>query len=239
MGNIRRKVAAVLLFIDTVRQRAISGSSLYIQAEPKSPIIRKEDGYVVIMEQPGVKNLDISISGGGFASMRIHIGVAGENPVHIHYVNLLPSSAYPFTEHMAIIHGKGASSEMYAVRMSDSSKYRLMEDIAAGGRAIRLWGAERLMPGQLMLLEGEGCREYITLLEPSDDTEYEYRVSGNIRNSYIKGKAKIYSAVRIMPDESGGFCIAYDGVRKGGEEILLEDKTIAIEEGQEYVINFD
>ena len=103
MGRIRCKAAVALRFIDTVTHAPVSGSGLYIQVVPKSPMIWKEDGYVVIMEQPGVDSLDIFVSGGSFLPTRFHVALLREGSVPIWYIHLLPSDGYPFTEQMAVI----------------------------------------------------------------------------------------------------------------------------------------
>lgn len=244
MGRIRHKAAAVIRFIDTVTQAPVSGSSLYIRIEQKSPIIWKEDGYVVIMEQPGVECLDISVSGGRFSPLEFHMDIMREAPVQIQYIHLLPASGYPFTRQMAVIRGDGASGELYAVRVADSGKYRLMENLSAGENRIKLWGNERFSPGQQLLLSEEDRYELVTLLEADDETEHGYRTVEQLKGAWKKGKTKIYSAVQISPDDSGSFCIAYDRISKEGEEIRflsvmneenapLVDKVVEIQEGQE------
>ncbi len=220
MGRIRHKAAVVLRFIDTVTQAPVSGRSLYIRNKQKSPIIWKEDGYVVIMEQPGVDSLDISVSGGMFSSMEFHMDIMREAPVQIQYIHLLPASGYPFTRQMAVIRGNGTSEELYAVRVADSGRYRLMENLTAGVDRIKLWGNERFSPGQLLLLN-EGQRyEPVMLVADDEDNEYEYCIRGQIRGNWKKGKTKVYSAIRISPDDKGNFCIAYDRISKGGEKIF-------------------
>lgn len=219
MGRIRRRAAAVIRFIDTVTQAPVSGSGLYIQIRQKSPIIWKEDGYVVIMEQPGVDSLDISVSGGRFTPARFHMEVLRDAPVQICYVHLLPSSGYPFTKEMAVIRGTCPPEGLYAVRMADAGRYRLMEDLAGEENRIRLWGNERFSPGQQLILS-EGQRyEPLTLLAADEETEYGYHLKGQIKGAWKKGKTKVYSVIRIFPDDKGSFCIAYDRISKGGEKI--------------------
>lgn len=253
MGNIRRRVAAAFLFIDTVTQRAITGRGLRLEVKQKCPVIWKEEGYAVIMQQPGVVSLDITVSGSSFATVRLHVDVARESPVQIRHVHILPSKAYPFTPQMAVIHGKGAARTMYALRVADSGKYKLMETITAGEKMIRLWGVKALLPGQMLFLEGKDFREQVMILEADDGTEYGYRVSGAIQGSYTKEKTMVCSSIKIMPDADGGFWLAYDGIHKGGEKIrlvdgmeneMLLDETeidmeIDIEEGQQYTVCFD
>lgn len=219
MGRIRRRAAAVIRFIDTVTQAPVSGSGLYIQIRQKSPIIWKEDGYVVIMEQPGVDSLDISVSGGRFSPARFHMEVLQDKPVQICYAHLLPASGYPFTKEMAVIRGNCPPEGLYAVRMADAGRYRLMEDLDGGENRIRLWGNERFSPGQLLLLN-EGQRyEPVTLLADDEETEYGYHLRGQMKGKWKKGKTKIYSAIRIFPDDKGEFCVAYTRISKGGEKI--------------------
>lgn len=219
MGRIRRRAAAVIRFIDTVTQAPVSGSSLYIQIRQKSPILWKEDGYVVVMEQPGVDSLDISVSGGYFSPAQFHVEVLRDVPVRIRYIHLLPASGYPFTREMAVIRGNCPPEGLYAVRMEDAGRYRLMEDLTGGDSRIRLWGNEKFSPGQLLLLN-EGQRyEPVTLLAEEEETEYGYCIREQIRESWKKGKTKVCSAIRIFPDEQGRFCAAYDRVGKNGEKI--------------------
>lgn len=219
MGRIRRRAAAVLRFIDTVTQAPVSGSSLYIQVKQKSPILWKEDGYVVIMEQPGVDSLDISVSGGRFSPARFHMDVLRDAPVRICYAHLLPAAGYPFTREMAVIRGNCPPEGLYAVRTAAAGRYRLMEDLTGGEYRIRIWGNERFSPGQQLLLN-EGQRyEPVTLLAADEENEYGYQIKEPIRGEWRKGKTRIYSAIKIFPDDSGNFCIAYDRISKGGEKI--------------------
>lgn len=219
MGRIRRRVAAVLRFIDTVTQTPVSGGSLYIQTQQRSPVLWKEDGYVVIMEQPGVDGLDISVSGSRFAPVRFHVDVLRDIPVQICYVHLLPGAGYPFTKDMAVIRGTCPLQELYAVRMADEGRYRLMEDLAEGENKIKIWGNERFSAGQQLLLREKQRYEPVTLLAADEGTEFGYHIRGQLKESWKKGKTKLYSAVRISPDDRGNFCIAYDRISKGGEKI--------------------
>ena len=99
MGTIRRRVAAVLCFMDTVTQAPVSGGSVYIQIRQKSPVIRKDDGYIVILAQSGVDSLDIDVSGAVFLPVSVHISLAAEAAGAIRYIYLMPSLDYPFTPH--------------------------------------------------------------------------------------------------------------------------------------------
>ncbi len=245
MGRIRCKAAVVIRFIDTVTQAPVSGSSLYIQVVPKSPLIWKEDGYVVIMEQPGVDSLDISVSCSSFSPVRFHVALLREAPVPIRYVRLLPATGYPFTERMAVIRGTAAQGELYALRVADAGRYRIMENLTAGEAVVKLWGSERISPGQLLMLNEGERYEPVTLLEADDETEYGYRITEPLKESWRKGKTKLYSAVRISTDDEGRFCIAYDRIQKGGEtirfwggqEINKADMELEIREGQELEID--
>lgn len=252
MGRIRRRVAAVLRFIDTVTQAPVSGSGLYIQIRQKSPVIWKEDGYVVIMEQPGVDSLDISVSGGRFSPVRFHMDVSGDAPVQICYAHLLPASGYPFTKEMAVIRGNCPPEGLYAVRMADAGRYRLMEDLDGGESRIRLWGNEMFSPGQLLLLNEGERYEPVTLLADEEEVEYGYHIRGQLKEKWKKGKTKIYSAIRISPDENGKFCVAYTRISKGGEKIrflygkatvtdtaaeTVTGTEVEIQEGQEMEIH--
>lgn len=252
MGIIRRRVAAALRFIDTVTQIPVSGSSLYIQIRQKSPIIRKDDGYVVILSQPGVDSLDIDVSGAGFSAVTVHMNLVQE--AVIQYIYLLPSRDYPFTPQMAVIFGTCTAHGLYAVRAVDSSRYRLMEDIAKGGEMIRIWGNEKFLQGQQLLLNEGEQYALVTLLEPDDETEYGYRIQKPAAACFHKGKTKVYSVLRISPDKNGRFCAAYDKISKDGEIIRFLgdhflghegnpkadteiDTQVRIQEGQEIEIH--
>ena len=254
MGSIRRRVAAALRFIDTVTQTPVPGSSLYIQIRQKSPIIRKDDGYVVILSQSGVDSLDIDVSGAGFLAVTVHMNLVQEAAAVIQYIYLLPSLDYPFTPQMAVISGTCTTRGLYAVRAVDSSRYRLMEDIAKGMEMIRIWGSEKFLQGQRLLLNEGEQYALVTLLESDDETEYGYRIQKPAAACFHKGKTTVYSVIRISPDKSGRFCAAYDKISKDGEIIRFLgdhflghegkanagteiDTQVRIQEGQEIEIH--
>ena len=226
MGTIRHRAAAVLRFIDTVTQTLVSGSSLQIQIRQKSPMIRKHDGCVVILAQSGVDSLDIAASGACFLPVALHISLAGEAPVAVQYIYLLPSPGYPFTPQMAVIFGTNAACGLYAVRTADCGRYRLMEDFDADKDVIRLWGVKKFLPGQQLLLNEEDQYALVTLLEPDDETEQAYRIGEQVKACFQKGKTKVYSVIKISPDRNGSFCVAYDRIRKGGERIRFLEENI-------------
>lgn len=68
--------------------------------------------------------------------------------------------------------------------------------------------------------QGEQCA-LVTLLESDDETERGYRIMEEPEMDFPKGRTKVYSVIRIFPDESGRFCVAYDRVHKDGETIRL------------------
>lgn len=246
MGSIRRRVAAALCFIDTVTQTLVSGSRLYIQTRQKNPIIRKDDGYVVILSQSSVDSLDIDVSGAGFFAVTVHMDLVQESGAVIQYIYLLPSPDYPFTPQMAVIFGTCTARGLYAVRTADSSRYKLMEDIAEGMEMIRIWGTEKFLRGQRLLLNEGERYALVTLSEPDDETAYGYRIQKAAAACFHKGKTKVYSVIRISPDKSGNFCAAYDKVSKDGEIIRFLgnpgadteiDTQVRIQEGQEIKIH--
>lgn len=229
MGTIRRTVAAVLRFLDTAASMPVSGGGLFIQIRQKSPVIRKDDGYAVILAQPGVDRLDIDISGGGFLPVRMQIDLAQEVPGKIHYVYLLPGKGYPLTPRMAAINGKSGARKLYAVRMADAGRYKLMEDIGPESDVVKLWGIERFLQGQQMLFAQGEQYALAALAEAEDGMEYGYRLKGHLSGRFPKGKTKVYSVIPISPDENGCFRIAYDKVSGEGEQIrfLGEDAFFA------------
>lgn len=254
MGTIRRRVAAVLCFMDTVTQAPVSGGSVYIQIRQKSPVIRKDDGYIVILAQSGVDSLDIDVSGAVFLPVSVHISLAAEAAGAIRYIYLMPSLDYPFTPQTAVIFGTCAACGLCAVRTADSGRYRLMEDLDAGKDRIRLWGIEKFLPGRQLLLHEGTQYARVTLLQPDDGTEQSYDIGGRVRAHFQKGKTKVYSVTRIFPDNSGRFCVAYDNVCKSGETIRFLgdhifarqkdgrenigiDVQVGIQEGQKIEIN--
>lgn len=250
MGRIRCKAAAVLCFIDTVTQSLVSGRSILIQIQQKSPMIRKDDGCVVILAQPGVDSLDLDVAGTGFLPVKFHIKLEKKAPIRIQYIYLLPSSGYPFTPQMAIIRGTCAARGLCAARTADKDGCRLMENLDAGASVIRLWGIERFLQGQQLLLEQEGQSAVVTLLAPDDTVGHGYRIAEPIGVCFQKDKTNVCSAVSVFPDRNGRFCLAYDKVRRGGEMIRFIDRDISgtgagtgkglrvgIQEGQEIEIN--
>jgi len=231
MGRIRRRAVLALYFIDTVTQDMVSGSALRIEIRQPSPVIRKEEGCVVIMEQPGVDSLDIVVSGGGFSPVGLHAALVREAPVQIRYLYLLPSPDYPFTQQMAVIRGTCTMRCLYAVRAADSARYKLMDNLGAGERVVKLWGIERFLRGQQLLLDNGEQYALVTLLEPDDETEHGYRIMEESGMDFLKGRTKVYSVIRIFPDESGRFCVAYDRVHKDGETIRLWGDPVCPREG--------
>lgn len=232
MGTIRRRVAAVLRFLDTVAQAPVSGGSLSIRIRQKSPVIRKDDGYVVILEQPGVYSLDIEVSGGGFSPVVVQIDLE-EAAAGIRYIYLLPAPGYPFTPGMAVISGTCGPGGAYALRTADSGRYRLMEDLDGDGDVVRIWGIERFLQGQQLLLNQEEKYALVTLTEPDGEIDHGYRIRERTGICFQKGKTKICSAIRISPDERGRFCLAYDRIRGEketirflGEEIFSRGKNL-------------
>lgn len=228
MGRIRRRAAAVFCFIDTVTQSPVSSRSLLIQIQQKSPVIRKDDGCVVILAQDGVDSLDIAVTSVGFSPVTFHADLAVEAPVVVQYIYLLPSSGYPFTPQMAVIRGTCAARGLCAVRMADCGRYRLMENLDAGDAVMRLWGVEKFLRGQQLLLEQEGQYAVVTLLEPDDAAGHGYRITQPVPvpTGFQKGKTKVYSVTRVCPDGNGRFCVAYDKVCKGGEMIRFMDGDV-------------
>lgn len=230
MGRIRRRAGAVIRFIDTVTQAPVSGSSLYIQVKQKSPVIWKEDGYVVIMEQPGVDSLEVAVSGASFAPARFCMDVLRDAPVRVCYAPLLPSAGYPFTREMAVIRGTCPLEGMYAARLAGG--YRLMEDLAAGGDRVRVWGNEPFSPGQMLLLDDGERYEPVILIGIDESVGYGYQLLDRLKGNWKKGKTKVYSAIRIFPDDTGSFCVAYDRIAKGGEKIrFIGGSCILSDEG--------
>lgn len=244
MGRIRRRAASVLYCIDTVTQAPIPGRNLDIEIRQQSLIIRKEDGFVVIMEQPGVDSLDIVVSSRGFCPVKLHVNLVREAPVQIQYLYLLPSPDYPFAQQMAVIRGTCAACGPYAVRVADCSKYKLMDHLNAGEHVMKLWGIRKFLPGQQLLLDDGEHYALATLMEPDDEAEHGYHIMEQIKADFLKEQTKVYSVIRISPDESGRFCVAYDRIHKGGETIRfwggrtdgMTDIKIEIQEGQEMEI---
>ncbi|MDE6984252.1 MAG: hypothetical protein K2O99_06895 [Lachnospiraceae bacterium] len=129
-----------------------------------------------------------------------------------------------------------------------------MEDLDPKKDVIRLWGIEKFLQGQQLLLNEGGQYALVTLLQPDDKTERGYRIRERVKACFRKAKTKVYSAIWISPNESGGFCVAYDRIRQGGETIrflgehicaqtkdtvtdIKIDTEVMVQEGQRIQVN--
>lgn len=217
MGNVHIKVAVVLRFIDAVTEQWVKNAGgradITVKVQQQNRVLWKAADCAVILAQPGVCSVDISVSGGGYRDRRLCICMPEDDTPQIRYLWMQPAADYPFTADMAVIRGKCAQGEgtggLYAVWNAENAKYKLMETTAPKDDTIRLWGIDGIVEERVVLLSENGEREYVTLCGQNDSPAHSYRVRGEISRVFHKGTAKVYMAAKLSPDSEGCFIMAF------------------------------
>lgn len=219
MGMIQTKVAAVLYFIDSVTENQIKQKNIYIQIEQQNTVIWKEEGCAVILKRQGNDKIDIHIHSDMFIDRTLSIDIIDERRSLISYIWLLPSERYPFRQDMAVVHGRSEREEIYAVRISDCSEWKLMDTATAGDEKIRLWGAEGIVNERIIMLSEDSKNAVVMLLGQDEDTDYSYRVREKLQDNFHKGKASVYMVNKIYTDNNGFFHLGYRNIENEKEKI--------------------
>ncbi|MDE7323222.1 MAG: hypothetical protein K2N73_10990 [Lachnospiraceae bacterium] len=238
MGIVHTKVAVVLRFIDAVTRRWVTKTDgkagITVKVRQQNKVLWKGADCAVILAQPGECSMDIMVSGGVYVDRQLYICLPEDNKPVIRYLWMQPAAGYPFSADMTVIRGRCAGGKaagaLYAVWITDNTKYKLMETTAPGDEVIRLWGIDGIAEERIVLLCENGESEYVTLLGQTDTSEYSYRVKGGMKKAFRKESAKIYMAAKLIPDSSGSFIIAYQHWEERCEKIRFWRDGVTVAE---------
>ncbi len=217
MGNVHTKVAVVLRFIDAVTEQWVKSAGgrpdITVKVRQQNKVLWKAADCAVILAQPGVRSVDIAVSGGGYLENSLCICLPEDDEPQIRYLWMQPAADYPFTADMTVIRGRCVQGRvtggLYAVWITENVKYKLMGTTVPGEDSILLWGMDKIVEERGVLLCENGESEYVTLCGQNDGATYSYRVRGGISKVFHKGSAKVYMASKLSPDSSGRFLAAY------------------------------
>ena len=99
MGNVHTKVAVVLRFIDAVTEQWVKSAGgrpdITVKVRQQNKVLWKAADCAVILAQPGVRSVDIAVSGGGYLENSLCICLPEDDEPQIRYLWMQPAADYP------------------------------------------------------------------------------------------------------------------------------------------------
>jgi hypothetical protein len=215
MGTIHTSVAAVINFTDAVTERDILSGAVRIVIKQENDLVWKDGRSVVIIDKPSVDCLDISIKSGIYRGLDINVQIKRDGKPPIYNVWLTPTENYPFTKDMEIIRGEGAEA-VYMVRVPKSPTIKLIED-ADKSKEIKLWGLTGAVMEKTLFIKENDVSEIavISSIKEKDDRSNCYNLKDGLTNTFHKGKAQVYQAIKVISDKNGKYIMAFKNISDG------------------------
>lgn len=237
MGVIHTRAAAVIKLMDLYTGEAADTRKIHIHVAQGNRVLKKTEGCAVILEEPGMGQLDIAIEGPGFLGKSILLQPTPENRMAYHYVWLQPKEGYPYALGTTFLTGTSRIQRFELAVENREKPIRLLMDYKQGAKAIQLSN----MPGELWerrwLIAGERGKEIFVLSGMDEEKRWSYRLKKSLRHSFKREEAKV---AQLLPVETvkGRFYTGIAGIPREGLEIGVYQegslvKHIILEYGKE------
>ncbi len=203
-----RHVSLVVLLIDDLTGKNITGSNARVWIENEKPPIKKNDGFNVFLDLPE-GDYEIKAEGGFYSRSSVPCRV-DDGKYQMITVRLTPNAMYPVPPDCVRIEGTAEPDQTVIVYSQDRNMaYKLLSDAKKGTDTIGIYHDDSInIEGKLLKIIGSaGKGEFIRVSAHADKEKSEYLLSYKLSGDYPKVGTIIVPAFRTSADSSGKFTI--------------------------------
>jgi hypothetical protein len=235
MGQVQRRVYAVVELYDSFTRKPVPGGSCHVASEIKKNIIAKENGIFLFLDVPEMENLTVTFFSDNYFSRSVVLSALPERGGYRHRILwLIPNENYVYPLQTAMVEGvlppgkKGSRFHMVLER-EDPPVY-LGKDYAAGEPLLSVCG---FLNEQFSGMEGifyagqKPASELFTLAGPAEQAGF-YRLEKPLKKSYKKGESVLHRAYPVPVSADRRFLMAFP-LSKGKKlkcDLLKDGKII-------------
>ena len=204
--GLKKKVSLVVLPIDDLTGRIITGSQLRVYLKDENiPSIRKPDGFHVFCDLVG-SEVEICMEGPLYQKQTLKLPV-GEGEPDIIQVRMLPGTGYPLPQGSTIVSGvlaPGSSIRLFFPRQKRSCKLLYDYDPEMQGVELSIFQPyEMSLEGRVMCICGkEKDREFFRI---SDQKGNVCILEHPLSKPYQKTDTGVYPVFEAAAGEDGSF----------------------------------
>lgn len=240
MGVIHTRAAAVLKLMDLYTEEAADIRKIHIYVTQGNRVLKKTEGCAVILEEPGMVELNIAIQGPGFQRKSILLKPSKENRTTYHYVWLQPKKGYPYALGTTFLTGASRLPRFELAVENREKPVKLLADYKQGTKTIQLANMPRELIGRTWLIAGEKSQkvqETFALSGMEEEKRWSYRLTECLKHDFKREDSRV---LQLLPVETmnGRFHVGLAGVPREGMEIgVYQDgahvRNIFLEYGKE------
>lgn len=203
-----RRVSLVVILIDDLTGKTITGSNARAWIDNEKPPIKKNDGFNVFIDLPAGEH-ELRAEGGFYTqtSVTCRIEESGYQTVTL---RLVPNSLYPVPKDCIRIEGTAAPGLPVVVYSQDKGvAYKLLSEVKKGADTIGIYHDDSVnIEGKLLKIIASGGKgEFIRVSARTDKEKSEYLLSEKLSGDYPKVGTIIVPAFRTTADGTGKFTI--------------------------------
>jgi hypothetical protein len=215
MGQIRRRIFAVVELYDSFTRRPVADESCHVVTETKKNIIAKENGSFIFLDEPGMDGLEVTFCSDIYHSRSLKLsGGTGQGNDGQRMLWMTPNEKYIYPLQTAIVEGvlpeEKKKSRFYLVPEREEIPIYLGRDYQAGEEEIAVhgYGEEQLVGTEAVFYAGDKpVSEVFELAQPTGQ-EGVYRLAKPLKKGFAKGEAILHRAYAVKGREDHSFFLA-------------------------------
>lgn len=240
MGVIHTRAAAVLKLMDLYTGEAADTRKIHIHVAQGNKVLKKTEGCAVILEEPGMGQLNVAVEGPGFQKKSILLKQAEESRTACHYVWLQPKKGYPYALGTTYLTGTSKLNRFELAVENQEKPLKLLADYKRGAETIQLANMGEEFTGRSWLIDAGNSgkvRETFALYGVEEEKRWSYRLTECLKHDFKREETKVTQLLPVEPME-GRFYVGIAGIPREGMEIgVYRDgsfmKNIFLEYGKE------
>ena len=218
-----RRVSLVVLLIDDLTGKIITGSNARAWIDNEKPPIKKNDGFNVFLNLAEGDH-EVKAEGGFYSQTSVNCHVDNEKHTTV-TIRLAPNASYPVPTDCIRIEGSAEPGQPVVVYSQDKgAAYKLLSDAGKGKDIIGIYHDDSVnIEGKLLKVIASGGKgEFIRVSSRTDKEKSEYQLSEKLAGDYPKVGTIIVPAFRTTADSSGKFTIILKNSFSKGSQITCE-----------------
>lgn len=215
-SGFTRKASLVFYVLDDFTGRPVPEKCVFVQIPGMKAPIRKNEGYYVFMDlEDG--DYTVYINGDQYCQTVLEdVKVREDQECPVITVRMMPGPRYRLPQDTARITGEAKPySFVCAIFKPESGMQKLLYDYD-GGQLIRIFTSDtKSLDGRSFCIQN---KEFFTIRNTINQEERVYLMDHELKNTYKRGKTKLYSVLWTQADEDGKFFLAIYGIGENGLE---------------------
>jgi hypothetical protein len=235
MGQIQRKVYAVVELYDCFTRKPVLEGSCHVVSEMKKNVIAKENGTFIFLDAMEMDDMEITFFSEIYYSQSVTLSALFRKDHYRHQILwMVPNPNYVYPMQAVLVEGNlpqdRQNSRFHIVLEKEEHPVYLGKDYENGDLEIAIHGflnEQSVGVEGIFYADGKPVSEIFEIAGLTDE-EGVYRLREPLKKSYKKGEAVLHRAYSVYEKEEHSFSMAFSGLKgKRSKCDLLKDGKVA------------